>query len=230
MPTKIQVSKIESQLRNYRKKYLRKEFADVDESATRIMVNSLLCDVLGYQELEEIKTEYRIRGTYADYVIQTNRKKQFIVEVKSIQLDLNEKHLRQSINYASNEGVDWVVLTNGRRIELYRVIFEKPIRHELIFGYDISDLKQIKQASEMLSYMTKRATDNGELDDLWKRQQALDPENLASLLYTEEVATFLRRELKKSTGIYFQIEDISEAMHKLVTHEMNGRLKFKKKK
>jgi hypothetical protein len=230
MATTTQIKNTEKQLRDYRKKYLRKEFSDVDESATRIMINSLLCDVLGYQELEEIKTEYRIRGTYADYVIQTNRKKQFIVEVKAIQLDLNEKHLRQSVNYAANEGVDWVMLTNGRAIELYKVLFEKPIRHVLIFSYDLSDLTTMKQAAEFMCYLTKKAVVKGELEDLWSRQCALAPEELAKILYSEEVIKLLRREIKKKTKIHFQTEDLQIALHDVVTNKIEATLKMKKTK
>jgi hypothetical protein len=70
------------------------------------MINSLLTDILGYKELEEAKTEYRIRFEYADYVIQVKRKKHFVVEVKPIAIDLSEGHLRQSLSYAANEGID----------------------------------------------------------------------------------------------------------------------------
>lgn len=230
MSTTTQINNTEKQLRDYRKKYLRKEFSDVDESATRIMINSLLCDVLGYKELEEIKTEYRIRGTYADYVIQTNRKKQFIVEVKSIQLDLNEKHIRQSVNYAANEGIDWVMLTNGRNIELYKVLFEKPIKHVLIFSYDLSDLSTMKQAAEFMSYLTKRAVVKDELDDLWSRQCALAPDELAKILYSEEVIKLLRREIKRKTKIHFQTEDLQIALHDVVTNKIDVNLKMKKPK
>ena len=127
MPTTHQKEQLYKSLKDYKKRYLRKKYAELDESATRLMINSLLTDVLGYTELEDIKTEYRIRGEYADYIIQLARKKHFVVEVKAVQLDLSEKHLRQSINYAANEGIDWIILTNGRQIELYKVIFGKPI-------------------------------------------------------------------------------------------------------
>lgn len=230
MATTAQIKNTETKLREYRKKYLRKEFADVDESATRIMINSLLCDVLGYEELEEIKTEYRIRGTYADYVIQTNRKKQFIIEVKSIQLDLSEKHLRQSVNYAANEGIDWVLLTNGRSVELYKVLFEKPISHTLIFSYDLSNLSTIKQAAEFVAYLTKKSVTKGELDDLWLRQCALAPEEVARILFSEEVIKLLRREIKKKTKIHFQTEELQSALYEVITEKVDTKLKFKKAK
>lgn len=85
MPTQYQTRQLEKRLREYRKKYLtRKENLDLDESATRLMVNYFLTEVLSYIELEDIKTEYNIRGEYADYVIQLARKKHFVIEVKSI--------------------------------------------------------------------------------------------------------------------------------------------------
>ena len=58
-------------LKDYKKRYLVKAIPDLDESGTRIMINNFLSSILGYQELEEIKTEYMIKGTYADYIVQT---------------------------------------------------------------------------------------------------------------------------------------------------------------
>lgn len=85
MATANQIQTLRDTLKTYKKKYLRKEFSNLDESATRIMTNNFLTEILGYKELEEIKTEYRIRSEYADYVIQLKRKKHFVVEVKSIE-------------------------------------------------------------------------------------------------------------------------------------------------
>ncbi len=34
------------------------------------MINSFLTDILNYLSIEEVKTEYMIKGTYADYVVQ----------------------------------------------------------------------------------------------------------------------------------------------------------------
>src|SRR3989344_3361311 len=119
MATTNQLLQLKNRLTTYKKKYLKKEFTSLDESATRIMINSFLTDILGYKELEEIKTEYRIRYEYADYVVQLKRKKHFVVEAKAIEIDINDKHLRQSLGYAANEGIDWIVLMNGRQIQLY---------------------------------------------------------------------------------------------------------------
>ena len=54
----ISSSKLEKMLialKDYKKRYLTKDIGDLDESGTRIMINTFLTSILGYQELEEIK-------------------------------------------------------------------------------------------------------------------------------------------------------------------------------
>lgn len=220
MPTQNQKDVLLKKLREYKKKYLKKEFTELDESGTRIMVNALLTEVLGYKELEDIKTEYAIKGGYADYVIQLKRKKHFIVEVKAIQLDILERHLRQSVNYAANEGIDWVLLTNGRQVELYRVIFSKPIREQRIFGYDLSNTTELNNATNFLVYLSKKSIIKNELEHFWLRFQALEPSNLCRNLFDSEVIRFLRRILKKKTGLYFNDSDILESIHRIISTEI----------
>lgn len=222
MPTQNQIKNLSVKLKEYRKRYMKKAYADLDESATRLMVNSMLTDVFGYTELDEIKTEYRIRGEYADYVIQLARKKHFVVEVKSIQLDLTEKHLRQSVNYAANEGIDWIILTNGKQIELYKVLFEKPINSRKIFDFDISNKDDFKKMSEFLVYLTKKSVEKNELTDFWKRFEALEAVQLSKNLYDVQVVKFLKKVLKKKTDLSFSEDDILDSIHKIITTKIES--------
>lgn len=232
MATDKQLSDLRELLKNYKKKYLRKEFINLNEADTRIMTNSFLTEILGYRELEEIKTEYRIKSEYADYVIQLKRKKHFVVEVKSIDLDINEKHLRQSLAYAANEGIDWILLLNGREVQLYRVNFAKPISTTLIFKVDLLDSDDFKKAPELFWNLTKKAVERKELEIFWKRTNALEPASLAKILYSEEVVRRLRNDLKEQTGIYFQMEDVAASLCQIITEEVQfpkPRLRVKKK-
>ena len=232
MATEKQLQALKDRLKVYKKKYLRKEYSALDESATRIMTNSFLTDLLDYTELDEIKTEYRIKSEYADYVIQLKRKKHFVVEVKSIELDLSDKHLRQSLSYAANEGIDWILLMNGRQVQLYRVNFGKPISTTLIYKLDLMDVDDFKKAHHLIWYLTKKSVENGELEDFWKRTNALDTPNLAKVLYSEEIVRKLRSDLKEQTGIHFQIEDIAESLRKVIVEAVDfpkPRLRAKKK-
>ena len=198
MATTHQREQLEKNLREYRKKWLGKSRGkSLNEADTRICVNDLLTSVLGYAMQEEIKTEYAIRGQYADYVIQLKRKKQFVVEVKAMEIDLTAKHLLQASHYAADEGIDWILLTNGMSLELHRVIFSKPVSDVQIFKFDLSDLSQIEKASDALVNLTKRAVEKGELEEYWKRFDALSSAKLIKTIYTEEIIGALRRKIKK---------------------------------
>jgi len=228
-----QKEKLLKRLNDYRKTYLIDKYRELDESATRIMVNNLLISVLGYKELEEVKTEYVIKGTYSDYVVQVGRKKHFIVEVKAIQIDLTEKHLRQAVNYAANEGIDWVLLTNGRCYELYRVIFGKPITYRKVCGFDLIDKDQMKQSVECFVFLTRRVAQTNYLERFWKRFQALEPSNLAKYLCSIEVIKVLRRKLKKDAKLLFPETDILDSIFQVITNKIEipkPKLRIPKKK
>ena len=222
MPTQNQIKILSNKLKEYKKKYLKKQYDSLDESATRLMVNSFLIDVLGYTELDEIKTEYAIRGEYADYIIQLARKKHFVVEVKSVQLDLSEKHLRQSVNYAANEGIDWVILTNGKQIELYKVLFLKPIESRKVFHFDLSDSDDLKEMPEFLIYITKKSVEKNELENFWKRFEALEPTQLSKYLYSSEIVKSLKKILRRKTGLSFDEKNIIDSLHKLICTEIES--------
>src|SRR6218665_1299901 len=155
MLTALKQQKLLNSLKAYRKEFLDGSLKELDESGTRIMINRFLSDVLGYKQLEEIKTEYMIKGTYADYVIQVNKTRHFLVEVKALSFQLSEKHLRQTINYGANEGIEYALLTNGKSFEFYKIIFAQPISSHLIFSLDLSDAAGLKNAANHLQHLHK---------------------------------------------------------------------------
>src|ERR1035438_195406 len=90
-------TKLHHALKLYKTHYLNKKLQNLDESSTRIIINHLLSDVLGYRELIDVKTEFPIQGGYIDYLIELNHKKKIVIEAKSINTKLSNKHLRQAI-------------------------------------------------------------------------------------------------------------------------------------
>ena len=207
--------KFTQSIKEYKKKFLDKPLGELDESGTRLLINHFLTDMLSYETLSEVKTEYMIKGTYADYVIQIGGKRHFLVEVKALSLNLSSNHLRQSINYGANEGIDFVLLTNGRVFELYKVLFEKPISHELIFSLNLSELSNVKIIAEQLQYLHKDAVLKKGLEVLWDRHSALSPKNLSKLLFSTEVIKFLQKELKKKYSIKFDEVVIESAVKRI---------------
>ncbi len=85
---------------------------DANEGDTRLVVTDFLSEGLGYDE-SDLTTEYGVKGDFADYGIRIDKELVAFIEVKRIGTKLNTKHLRQVQMYAVNEGVEWMILTNG---------------------------------------------------------------------------------------------------------------------
>jgi hypothetical protein len=221
------MSKLLNDLKSYKKKFVNDKYSDLDESATRIMVNEMLSIVLGYAPIDEIKTEYMIRGTYADYVVQFDNKRHFLVEVKGMNISLSDKHLRQAINYAANEGIEWALLTNGKEYNLYKVIFGQPIDSKLVFSIDMEDLKL---AADCLQYLHKASVQKKGLELLWNKVSALDPQKVAGLLYHNQIIGIIKRELKKKYNISFAEEDIMLSINRIIGESIEDVKPIKEKK
>lgn len=217
MLTASKKQKLLANLKSFQKKYFgKKQLGELDESGTRLLVNDLLNSVLGFEAIEEIKTEYMIKGTYADYVIQVKGKRHFLVEVKALSFELSDKHLRQAINYGANEGIDWAVLTNGRNLELYRILFNKPIESKLVFKLDLGDTSQAKAIVDNLQYLHRDSVSKRGLEFLWNRFSALETYTIAGLLFGASVVNFLRRELKKKFKSKFEEKEVKDALTNVI--------------
>lgn len=216
MLTTSKKAKMLNALKAYKKKFLDLNLSELDESGTRLMINHFLSDVLGYSPIEEIKTEYMIKGTYADYVIQTSGVRHFLVEVKALSLQLSEKHLRQTINYGANEGIEWALLTNGRNFDFYKILFNKPIESRKIFSVDLTDSSTLKHSLEHLQYLHRDSVLKKGLKILWNRCEALFPENVAGIIYSKEVLGTIKKLIKSKHGEKCDDEEIIKTLDRIV--------------
>lgn len=209
-------------LKKYRKKFLNGKYPDVNEATTREMVSEFLAEVLGFLKIKEIKPEYEIKHTYADYVIQINSKIHFVVEVKAMPIGLSEKHLRQTVNYAANEGIDWALLTNGKQFHFYKIVFSKPIESRKVFQLDLSDEDKVRQSADSLQYLTRPLVLKRGLDYLWNKVSALEPANFARLLYSDQIINNVKRQLKRICKNKFSNDDVKAAMTRVVVEEVES--------
>ena len=211
-------------LKSYKKKYLDKNISELDESGTRLMINSFLSDVLEYVPIDEIKTEYMIKGTYADYVIQLNGQRRFLVEVKALSFQLTAKHLRQTVNYGANEGIEWALLTNGKSFDLYKIIFNQPIESFRVFSIDLSDASNLKQAVNYLQFLHRDSVQKKGLKLLWNKCEATDPMNIASILYTDDIISVIRKLIRNKSGEKCAEEDIIKGLNILLEEKIDPTL------
>ena len=185
---------------------------DVNESDTVTIITDMLEEIFGFDKYSEITREYSIQGTYCDLAIISNKKIEYLIEVKAIGLDLNDKHLKQAVNYASREGVKWVVLTNGIRWEIHRVSLDDKVQSNRIFTFNILELNpRQKDHRELLFLLCKRGVQKDLIDDFYEYKQSVNRYTIGALLVTDAIAGVVRRELRKlKPGIKVDSPEIRE--------------------
>jgi hypothetical protein len=170
----------------------------------------MLADVFGYDKYSEVTSEFAIRSTYCDLAIKMDGQLQTLIEVKAIGLDLKEQHVKQAIDYAANQGVDWVLLTNGMCWRIYHLIFAKPIDQELVVDIDFSTLSSRSESDAELLYLwCKEGWQRSVLGEYHTQKQALSRFFVGAMLQTEPVLDVIRRELRRvSPDVRIDVDQI----------------------
>ncbi len=174
---------------------------DVNESDTVSIINDILGEVFGYDKYLEVTREFAIRGTYCDLAIKMEEKVHFLIECKAIGLELKEAHLKQAIDYGSNKGIQWVILTNGIKWNIYKIRFEQPINYDLVFTLDFSVIDTKKDHDlELIYVLSKEGIEKKARDELYDKTQNINRFVIGNMILTENVISTIRKELKKFAG------------------------------
>jgi len=192
------LDRAKNSLRRYQKVLEAARLRDVNESDTCVIVSDFLADVLGYDKYSEVTTEFAIRSTFCDLAIKVDGRLQYLIEVKSVGTDLKENHLRQAVDYAANQGVEWVLLTNGILWQAHRLRFEKPIQREEVFSVDLLDpTAKVTQLLEKLFLVSREAGGAAAIAAYWQQKEATSRFVVAQVLLDPAVLKLTRRHLKR---------------------------------
>ncbi len=217
----ISTSKPNSHAVQQVQKYLKKYIAilqtasqkDVNESDTSNIINDILGEVLGYDKFFDVTTEYKIRGQYADYGIRFNNKIHAFIEVKAINITLNQNHLFQVASYAVHEGVDWAILTNGNVWQLYRIENTKPIKLTLVTAIDLFEKEQrLPEKCNAFAVFHKKSLMSGYIEKLWKEKACINPDALRKILMSKACIDFLRKQIKRQSGYKVDPEQVQKML------------------
>lgn len=190
---------------------------DANEGDTRLLVTRFLVEALGYDEFNDLTTEYQVRGEFADYGIRIDRELIAFIEVKRMATKLAAKHLRQAEMYAVNEGVEWIILTNGADWRAYHLTGGLPV--EIDLALDVNLLSEETTAAkkvDQLFYLTRESLKRRQIDELWRARRATSPRSLAEVLASEPVAEAIRKELRRQTGERVEAEEVVRLLRETV--------------
>ena len=187
---------------------------DYKEADTRKIVSDVLCEYLGWDKYANLTAEQMIGSRFADYVVKKDGEQLFVVEVKQIGLKLKETHLNQARLYAIDEGIDWIILTNGDEWQAYHTALEDKVpvtKHVFTVRLSDPELKPAEKA-ELFYLFSEEANRKKEIDDYYYRRVALSGENLADHILSDDVINKLRISIKNSTGQRLDNSEIAIAL------------------
>ena len=215
VPAKVN-DRIAAGLKRYQPILIKARDKDINESDTVTILMDVLADILGYDKYTEITSEYAIKHTYCDLAIKLDGSPRILIEVKAAGLDLKLQHIKQAVDYGSNSGVDWVILTNGIQWKVYKIIFAKPIDTELVYEFNLTEMNAKKAGDlEMLYCLSREAmVKSGKasyLEDYHTQRQLMNRFTIGQVILSEPVVDAVKRVLRKM-GIDSKVsnEDISD--------------------
>jgi hypothetical protein len=202
-------------LRRYQKLFESARSRDVNESDTVVITTDFLADVLGYDKYSEITTEFAIRSTFCDLAVKLDGDIRFLIEVKSVGTDLRENHFRQALDYAANQGAEYVVLTNGILWQVHRVKFDQPISSEEILSLDLLDPNaRPAQLVTQLYLLSREAANTDDLEEHRKKREATSRYVVGQVLMTEPLLRAIRRELRGlAPDVNVTTEHLGDLLH-----------------
>jgi predicted type IV restriction endonuclease len=213
LPKKV-LDRLISGVKKYQPILANAKARDVNETDTVTIVKDLLNDVFGYDKYTEVTSEFEIRGTYCDLAIKLDNKTQTLIEVKAIGLELKEQHVKQAVDYAANQGVDWVLLTNGVYWRVYHINFSKPIEANLVIDIDFTTINTRSENDLGSLYLwCKEGWQKSALDEYHNQKEALSRYTIGAILLGDAVLDVVRRELRRVTpGVKIDQSKIKEVL------------------
>lgn len=212
IPKKVQ-DRFATRIKPYQSILASQRSRDVSEADTVTVVKDMLSDIFGYDKYTELTSEHSIRGTFCDLALKLDGKLVMLIEVKSIGTDLRENHVRQAVDYAANQGCEWVVLTNGIDWQLFHVVFGKPIDKRLVASINVLEVNPRKSDDcDCLFILTREGFGRNALAEYRDRKEATSRYMLAAVTLSEPVISAIRRELRRVSDVLVDASVIEKMM------------------
>jgi hypothetical protein len=213
IPKKV-IERASASIRNFQKIAESHRIRDVSEADTVTLIKDILADVFGFDKYTELTSEQQIRGTFCDLAIRIDNSIRLLIEVKAAGVELNDSHLRQAINYAANQGIEWVILTNAIRWKIYRIKFAQPIDAEEVCSFDFTQLNPRAEEDQRRIFMLSREGLISEAMNLFHQHAAiLNPYTVTQVILQEPVLSVIRREIRR---IFPDIKVSQEELHTMM--------------
>lgn len=152
------IEELQAQLKKHRRSGLK-------ELPTRTIFIDPLLHALGWdvRDPDCVELEYpTIDGKAVDYALKINKKPVVLLEAKALDDGLEDiKAITQVVGYASNDGIEWCVLTNGHRYRVYNSSQKASAPEKLLFEVSLDpDLPGRLSVDHVANHLVRLSRDS----------------------------------------------------------------------
>ncbi|HCP61373.1 MAG TPA: hypothetical protein DIU14_02735 [Actinobacteria bacterium] len=146
------------------------------EAQTKATFIQPMLETLGWDitDPDEVILEYKVfGGTLLDYALLIDGSPRLYLEAKRLGASLDDPaFITQTVNYASNDGIRWCVLTNGLVYRIYKTDELAPADKKLLAEVDLretQDAESMAHAAQGLETLSKESIAADKLDEWGER-------------------------------------------------------------
>jgi len=210
LPAK-EISRLVSAIEDFSKTGMTSSEANTKKKIVEPILSILSWDV----QSNEVMLEYPIKigstAKYVDYALMLENKPVVLVEAKPFDNDLSHDDSSQIISYGRVEDVQWVILTNGRKLKVFDTKAGKTEKECVVTEIDLAKLPN--QISD-LALISRESILTGDIEAAVKRLAATKKAMDNLKVKRSEIAEEIKRILLKITGKDVEriIEDLSNQL------------------
>ena len=144
-----------------------RDYLSGDETRTRQVLIDPLLRELGWDvsDPEAVELEYRVGQQRADYALIFNGRRVALIEAKRLGSDLEYNEIMQVLNYANRDGIDYIIVTNGDKWEMYEVFRPAALEERLLMKLGLSQQPAHKNALQALAMWKPNLASDGALSE-----------------------------------------------------------------
>ncbi len=129
----------------------RRYLAENETRTRQVLIDPLLRE-LGWDVSNPniVQLEYWVREGRPDYALMSNGKPLAVIEAKRLGSDLDAV-IKQAFNYANPDGIDYIIVTDGDKWEMYDVFKKAKLEERLLMRLQLSQQPAHRNALQALA-------------------------------------------------------------------------------
>ncbi len=191
----------------------------INEAQTELWIINPLLEALDYGALEIHKQGYdTTTSKFPDYTLLPNNPRRWFLEVKALNVTLQDKEADQAVSYAANQGAEWAVLTNGRKWIFYKAHLPKPLPEKRVFQID--DLFSDPLAADTLRLLSRASMTADGLTEAWLKRQVNEIVRRELLTAYSAARKALRKAAASETSAAVTDAAVGDAITRLMANHL----------